>query len=312
MKIGHIDRAPIFYDVRELRPEHLPISPIMVTAGFPCQDVSSANTNSLGIDGARSGLISEVFRLIDSVPTIRYVFLENSPRIMGLGGEKIVERLSDRGFFVAWVIRSAADVGAVHLRKRWFCLAFRDLQMPHCKLLKTSWDSEPCPRVVPMHNEIRTSECRLRCEMLGNAIVPLCAQAAYNSIVDVVRNRTPNRELGLHEKPMYLITHRGLFIFPLENSPRQEKTLQMSDGLHTFRVKRWGTPTVSVQHLYRVLTARAKKMLVSQIYYEKGTQDYMYRFHQTSLPKNKVDKAWIINPQFIEWLMGFPLDWTAI
>ena len=312
INLGRIPQAPIFEDVRSLDPNDLSHSPAMITAGFPCQDVSAANTNSLGIEGARSALIGDVFRLIDSIPTLRYVFLENSPRIMGLGGEDIVERLSDRGFLVAWITRSAADVGAPHLRMRWFCLAFRDLKMPPSKLFKTSWTNEPCPRVIPAQSGTHKTAYRLRCEMLGNAVVPLCVQTAYNDVVDVVTKHIPQTtNLRVHDKLLYLLSHKGLLLFPVKgSSPGGGKLLKLEDGQKCFQLNRWGTPTVSVQYLYRTLTARASRMLVSQIYYERDTQKYMRKSTKGLLAPNEADKLWNINPQFIEWLMGFPPDWT--
>ena len=47
-------------DVREL--QGLPEDVEIVTAGFPCQDLSQAGLTA-GLDGARSGLVGEVFRL---------------------------------------------------------------------------------------------------------------------------------------------------------------------------------------------------------------------------------------------------------
>ena len=62
-------------DIRELR--SLPSGVDLVCAGFPCQDLSQAGRTA-GLDGERSGLIGEVFRLLSRrrVPT---VVVENVP-----------------------------------------------------------------------------------------------------------------------------------------------------------------------------------------------------------------------------------------
>jgi DNA (cytosine-5)-methyltransferase 1 len=47
----------------------------LLTAGFPCQDLSQAGRTA-GIDGQKSGLVDEVFRLMDSSRP-GWVLLEN-------------------------------------------------------------------------------------------------------------------------------------------------------------------------------------------------------------------------------------------
>src|SRR5262245_9745417 len=52
-------------DVRELK--SLPLGTTLLAGGFPCQDLSQAGTTA-GIDGTRSGLVGEVFRLLEANP----------------------------------------------------------------------------------------------------------------------------------------------------------------------------------------------------------------------------------------------------
>ena len=92
-----------------------------IHAGFPCQDISAAGTGA-GIEGERSGLVSEVFRAIDAIGP-RFVFLENSPRIRTKGRDRVVAALVARGYAWRDGILAAADVGAWHDRDRWWCLA---------------------------------------------------------------------------------------------------------------------------------------------------------------------------------------------
>lgn len=92
-----------------------------LAAGFPCQDVSAAGTGE-GIDGARSGLVSEVWRAIDEIsPPL--VYLENSPHIRTKGRTTIIRKLLSRGYSWRDGVIGAADGGAGHQRDRWFCLA---------------------------------------------------------------------------------------------------------------------------------------------------------------------------------------------
>lgn len=92
-----------------------------LAAGFPCQDISAAGGGA-GIEGERSGLISEVFRGIDEcAPPI--VWLENSPLIRSRGRDYVIGQLVARGYSWKDGVIGAADVGAGHQRDRWFCLA---------------------------------------------------------------------------------------------------------------------------------------------------------------------------------------------
>ena len=53
--------VPLHHDVATLK--SLPKGTELLTAGFPCQDLSQAGATA-GISGMRSGLVSEVFRLL--------------------------------------------------------------------------------------------------------------------------------------------------------------------------------------------------------------------------------------------------------
>lgn len=117
---GDLPRAPIWDDVRTLRGNQLPPLDI-IYGGFPCQDLSVAGRGK-GLAGERSGLFFEVLRLAEEIgPAL--VFLENVPGIRRRGADVVVEEFSSRGYDCRWTNVSAAEVGAPHLRRRWFLLA---------------------------------------------------------------------------------------------------------------------------------------------------------------------------------------------
>lgn len=95
-----------------------------ISAGFPCQDISTAGRGA-GLGGERSGLYWEVVRAIDAVRP-RWVFLENSPAIRTRGRREVVGSLVARGYAWRDGVLSASDVGAPHLRRRWWLLADAD------------------------------------------------------------------------------------------------------------------------------------------------------------------------------------------
>lgn len=96
--------------------------PLMVSGGFPCQDVSPAGTGK-GLDGERSGLWTEFIRVIrEFKPDV--VLIENSPMLRNRGLDRVLHDLVDAGYDCAWDCIPAAAVGAPHLRDRIFIVAW--------------------------------------------------------------------------------------------------------------------------------------------------------------------------------------------
>jgi DNA (cytosine-5)-methyltransferase 1 len=120
MRQGAISEAPIWDDVRSLKKEMLPEIQI-IYGGFPCQDISVAGLGK-GLEGERSGLFFEVVRLTREIRP-RFVFLENVPAITTRGLTRITAEFSALRYDCRWGMLSAFDVGAPHLRQRWFMLA---------------------------------------------------------------------------------------------------------------------------------------------------------------------------------------------
>jgi DNA (cytosine-5)-methyltransferase 1 len=120
MARGELPVGPIWDDVRTLRGSMLP--PIdIVYGGFPCQDISIAGRGA-GLAGERSGLFIHLARIAEEVRPA-FLFLENVPAIRTRGLSVVMYELARLGFDLRWTTVSAAEIGAPHLRKRWFCLA---------------------------------------------------------------------------------------------------------------------------------------------------------------------------------------------
>lgn len=94
----------------------------VLIGGFPCQDISLAGRGA-GLDGARSGLWWEFYRLIGELRP-RYVCLENVAALIVRGLPAILGALSEIGYDAEWQIVSAASLGAPHLRERLFVVAY--------------------------------------------------------------------------------------------------------------------------------------------------------------------------------------------
>ena len=98
--------------------------PDLICGGFPCQDVSYAGLGA-GIEGARSGLWSEMFRLVCEVRP-RYVVVENVPGLLGRGLGKVLADLASVGYDAEWEVLPACAFGASHIRERIFMVANSD------------------------------------------------------------------------------------------------------------------------------------------------------------------------------------------
>ncbi len=109
--------APIWDDVQSLSAQYLPPVDI-ISGGFPCQDISIAGTGK-GLEGKRSGLLYEIVRLTKEINPA-FVFLENVPAIRTRGLREVVRAFTDLRYDCRWTCVSAAEVGAHHIRKRWF------------------------------------------------------------------------------------------------------------------------------------------------------------------------------------------------
>lgn len=115
-------RVPQVGDIREI--ERLPASIDLVTAGFPCQDLSQAGTTA-GIRGKRSSLVREVFRILKGRP-VPWVLFENVPFMLSLDRgqamQVVTENLSRLGYRWAYRIVDARSFGLPQRRRRVFIL----------------------------------------------------------------------------------------------------------------------------------------------------------------------------------------------
>lgn len=122
---AHFPETELHDDIRTL--EGIPGDSDILTAGFPCQDLSQAG-RTRGLRGEQSRLIFEVFRLIElSRPP--WVIIENVPFMLklakGAAMRIIVDRLEDLGYLWAWRVVDTYGFGLPQRRERVFIVASR-------------------------------------------------------------------------------------------------------------------------------------------------------------------------------------------
>ena len=94
----------------------------IITAGFPCQNISNAGDRE-GINGSKSGIWANV---ADAIRIIRprIIFLENVAAIRTRGLGRVIGDLAGCGYDARWTsVRASTAAGASHERYRWFCEA---------------------------------------------------------------------------------------------------------------------------------------------------------------------------------------------
>ena len=118
----HWPNVERYEDVRRVGSDTLgPVD--LIAGGFPCQDVSTAGEGAGIKEGTRSGLWFEFHRIICELRP-RYVFVENVPGLLSNGMGIVLGDLAEIGYDAEWEVLSAADVGAPHLRRRVFIVAY--------------------------------------------------------------------------------------------------------------------------------------------------------------------------------------------
>lgn len=336
MHRGLLPIAPICQDICLMDDEWLvdnnAINVDIVVGGFPCVGFSPLGCKK-GVRNEQSGLFFQIMRILDLTES-PLVFLENVPNVLKLGMNIVRDELSQRGYEIRWCVVSAAQVGAHHERKRWFCLGIKqgfDYQWKHVKQYTPyRWD-RPAPARSVSEDSLAI---RVRASLLGNSVVPDAVRHAFIYLASKCNN-TINESMNLSElklvaandpcdfdeqrvrtypmcgiidldgcvnmhepPPLFLQFHIDMQIVLDPNvyvSDKQPSPLMSTEIVKDVIVrKRWSTPRHGMLRPCNYMTERSVRDLPSQVRFERGTE---YR-----------DGS--VNPRFMEWLMGFPLDWT--
>jgi len=241
------------------------------------------------------------------------MFLENVPNILKLGMQTLLlELVKKRGFTLRWCLFSACEVGAPHRRKGWYCIANRSpitsIKFP--KSNKFEWTKEP--HRMLLHPEKK--HC-IRHYLLGNAVVSYAARKAYEYLL--TQDNNTNTEVFEIPKHGYATKTKSgnIHVFSIQKKDSKCRTLNLvldpkiytsTKPPHSFlatdlvktsiKINRWGTPTSSTLGPANYLTERSKIPLHTQVRFELSTPN--------ALRKGRV------SPEFVEWMMGYPIGWT--
>ena len=203
----HWPKVPIYNDVRTLTKDILDrdgIAVDVITGGFPCQDISlSGKLGGMG-EGTRSGLWSEIDRLIGELRP-QFVTIENVSNLLagpsnkpGAWFSRVLTDLAARGYDAEWENIPAAAVGAPHPRERvWIisypseihekrCLEAQKIPRQLRGIFGRDWaDRENKPPILRMADGVPDRLDRFGA--LGNAVVPQIPELIGNAILQSMR-----------------------------------------------------------------------------------------------------------------------------
>lgn len=176
----------------------------IISGGFPCQDISSANLYATGISGRKSSLWKQFARIIGEVRP-KFAFIENSPRLRKLGLDVVLSDLYRLGYDAEWCLLSGYDVSAPHKRQRCWILAYHSVhdEIEHGGVQegeRTEPGREggssgrrfrwvPEPALDRMAHGVADRMDRLY--VLGNGQIPQCAAEAFR----ILHGRIPTDRL---------------------------------------------------------------------------------------------------------------------
>lgn len=121
----HWPKVPLHGDIQTLDQATIPQADIW-TAGWPCQDLSTANTNRQGLQGKRSGLFFDFSKLAGACRP-KWLVLENVAGLLsaeqGTALETVVDELEAIGYLGGWFSFNTIDAGLPQNRERVFIVA---------------------------------------------------------------------------------------------------------------------------------------------------------------------------------------------
>ena len=153
----------------------------IVAGGFPCQAYSTAAAGKNTADD----LWPEMRRIVADVAP-RYVFAENVQR---RAIDRAADDLQAMGYAVRCMQLAASDLGADHIRRRYWLLAHADM---HCELhRRINAEVAVSPRIYSGVWQAEPDESRMvdglafgveRLRATGNGQVPQCAATAFRHL----------------------------------------------------------------------------------------------------------------------------------
>ena len=283
---GWLPKFPIYDDLCELSGDAFKGQFDVLCGGFPCQAFSSA---AHGKNIASKNLWKEMFRFVKESDA-PIVFGEN---VVMRAIERARKDLEGVGYRVARIRLSNQDLGADHLRYRYWLMAVKDetafsklaeqiRKLP--KLTGRCWEKSPqtVAAKIPLEEIDRTDQLL----GVGNAQSPLVAASAFRILVNRLSEKVDKRRAG--KKPKVK-----------DEVVSSEEISSVFDKRKTWMRKTYGddfgrvhTPTTVANYCCKSMSKHV------------GCRNYVKVFcDDRGMPENERHPM----PTDAEYLMGFPL-----
>ena len=308
--------VPIFEDVTKLSASDITTTVDVICGGFPCQDISVAGKKA-GIGGLRSGLWKEYLRLINEIRP-KYAIIENVANLRSHGLITVLQDLWQIGYDAEWHCISASALGAPHQRDRIWIIAYPDRQRCEC-----GWDNR---EERPVQNDEKRHDTQIHqewsqrqfgsgkiCEILADTNgtsqsgLPIGAKEKFS----VSGNNGKNNDMANSHSSGEMGITGADYTAPQECGSRKtdsgrSRTDDRGDDKSASHEAMANTNGEGLQGHWQaggfsqILTQEAVSLLRSG----RGNQWWGL---EPDIPRLADGK---LNPDWVEWLMGFPIGWT--
>ena len=188
---------PIHDDITTYRAK--PYSADVISAGFPCTDISVAGRGEGITETTRSGLWFQLIRTIRMVRP-KYFILENVSAILANGLDIVLRDIYEAGYNAEWCCIPSSFVGACHQRDRWWLVAYPDSNRLQrevgSRVYRSTWKTQNTRRINSNWRQyvseptIRRGDDGLRnrvdrLKALGNSVVPQVAAIPLQRVKDI-------------------------------------------------------------------------------------------------------------------------------
>ena len=268
--------AKSFGDVNDLRVT--PSKTTIISMGFPCPDISYAGLRKGITSQTRSGSFFPAWKLVEKIQP-RFILLENVAAILNYSLpaqanplSTVLEVLKLGGWNVEWAIMKASSFGSLQRRRRWFAIAHKETH--------PIWIEPTLPYAKL---GINPKEGKYSSQGI-----------MFNGKVYYGQSRIP-LSLGLKGKSR--IVGENPYLYPTGLFPTPCATDWKKNSTGGFRMR--------AQE--RRLKSPGKMGLR---YPQPLPEGWVWREVKDGWKAFEVSKPNYTNPNFVEKLMGFPVNWT--
>ena len=336
MKRGRLDNTPILPNATKLTQRDIPKDKKgrtqhvdMIAAGFPCVGLSAMGHKKGLYGDSRTNLVKHVFRLVEELKP-SYVFLENVPNILRYKHYRdMIGRFTRLHYRCAYMVNTASQYGAQHVRARWFMLCQRNGAPPlnpkdGVTKLSGYFNQHVKHKVLP--REKYGQWASTICHAFGNSVVPAQANGALAMLAEMLNapesslkavqfdrlNRMmPTLALSptqyYHDEnykvPSMQCNGKGFTVIP--PTPPLSYTSQMSLPLLKAPFTSMCVPTPGTSNCSTPIPTMSRRT--------KGMAGNFLlsspQFWNGKMPNHTARMRSIVSDQYWAKIMGFPKDW---